>query len=128
MSDPIDSTRGSIPDVIFTPRVSVRRMCTPSRILFAASVRLISSMIFSLGGISANERAMRGATQPLEVFSQFENAAIVKSQPFPNRIATLHRRIEWTDSGFVTMHEATVDVDDQVAVLLVKLLQHFLRL
>src|SRR6516225_1898816 len=46
-----------MPEVIFTPRVSVRRMCTPSRILFAASVRLISSMIFSHAGISTNDSA-----------------------------------------------------------------------
>ena len=69
-------------------------MCTPSRILLAASVRLISSMIFSLDGISANDRALRGATQPIEMFIQFENAAVVEPQPFPDRIAALHRGIE----------------------------------
>src|SRR5882724_3902522 len=32
-------SRGSIPEVIFTPRLSVRRICTWSHILFAATVR-----------------------------------------------------------------------------------------
>ena len=43
-------SRGSMPLVIFTPRLSVSRMCTPSVMSFAASVRLISSVISSSDG------------------------------------------------------------------------------
>ena len=94
---PLWFSRGSIPEVTFTPRVRVRRMCTPSRIWFAAKVRLISAMIFSsVGNLSKRER-LRGAPQAREMLVQFEDAPIVKSQSFPNRIATLHRGIERAD-------------------------------
>ena len=55
---------------------------------------------------------------------QFEDPTVVKSQPLPNRVAALHRRIERTDPGLVPMHELTIDVDDQVAVLGIKFLKH----
>ena len=55
---------------------------------------------------------------------QFEDPTVVKTQPFPNRVAALHRGIERTDPGLVPMHELTIDVDDQVAVLGIKFLQH----
>jgi hypothetical protein len=58
------------------------------------------------------------------VFVQFKNAALVKTEPFPHGVTALHRRIERTDSGQIAMHELAVDVHDQVAVLLVKLLEH----
>jgi hypothetical protein len=59
------------------------------------------------------------------MFVQFENAAIVKSQAFPGRVAALHRRIERTDSRLIAMHETAADVYDQVPVLFVELLEHF---
>jgi len=55
---------------------------------------------------------------------QFEDPTVVKTQPFPNRVAALHRRIERTDPGFVAMDQLTVDVDDQVAVPGIKFLKH----
>ena len=63
-----------------------------------------------------------GTPQSLEMFVQLENAAVIESQPFPNRIAALDRGIEWTHSRLVAMHEPAVDVHDQVAVLFVELL------
>src|ERR1051325_8369361 len=59
------------------------------------------------------------------MFDQFENAPVVESQTFPNRIATLHRGIKRADSRFVAMYELTVDVNDQVFVLRIKFLLHF---
>src|SRR5207244_8829903 len=61
------------------------------------------------------------------MFAQFEDASIVKSQSFPDGIATLDRRIKWTDTGLVAMEQAAVDVDQQVAVFLIELLEHFLQ-
>ncbi|WP_423928169.1 hypothetical protein [Candidatus Palauibacter sp.] len=52
-----------MPLVNFTPRVSVRRMCTPSRMRFAMSVRRISPMISSSAGMSA-EAGMGRITVP----------------------------------------------------------------
>ena len=46
-----------MPLVYFTPRVSVSRMCTPSRIRFAARVRRISSTISASEGISSKASA-----------------------------------------------------------------------
>jgi hypothetical protein len=40
-----------MPEVILTPRVKVSLMCTPSRMPFAASVRLICAVICSAEGI-----------------------------------------------------------------------------
>ena len=53
---------------------------------------------------------LRGTAEPGEVFVQFEDAAIIEPQSFPDRIATLHRRIERADAGFVPVHELAVDV------------------
>src|ERR1035437_10080881 len=50
-------SRGSMPEVSLTPRVSVSLMWTPSRMPFAASVRLICSVICSSGGTGPNARA-----------------------------------------------------------------------
>ena len=58
---PLWFRRGSIPDVIFTPRVSDRRMCTPSRMPLASSVRRTSSMISSCEGMTANASACADA-------------------------------------------------------------------
>src|ERR1041385_7106961 len=55
---------------------------------------------------------------------QFEDAAVVKSQAFPNSIATLHGRIERADPCFVAMDQTAIDIDDQVAISLVELLEH----
>src|SRR5712691_6768395 len=55
---------------------------------------------------------------------QFEDAAVVKTQSFPDRVTALHGGIERTDPGFAALHQLTVDVYDQVAVLRVKFLQH----
>src|SRR5262249_29765308 len=46
-----------MPEVTLTPRVSVSRMCTPSRIPLAARVRRISSTISSSGGTESNASA-----------------------------------------------------------------------
>ena len=50
-------SRGSMPEVIFTPRVSVRRMCTPSNMWLASSVRRIWCVIASRAGISVKASA-----------------------------------------------------------------------
>src|SRR5260370_19707293 len=64
--------------------------------------------------------------QTIEMLVQFENATAVNAQSFPNGVATLHRRIERTDSRFVAMNQLTVNVNDQIAVSFVEFLKHFL--
>src|ERR1700720_3717104 len=59
------------------------------------------------------------------MFVQLKDAAVVKPQTFPDGVAALHRRIERTDSRLIAMHEAAVDVYDQITVSLVEFLQHF---
>ena len=49
--------RGSMPEVILTPRVRVSLMCTPSRMPLAASVRLSCSVISSSEGMRSNASA-----------------------------------------------------------------------
>ena len=83
--------------------------------------------LFARWKIDKRQRARR-ALQPIEMFVQLEDAAVVKPQSFPDGVAALHRRIERTDPGFIAMHETAVDVYDQVAVLLVKLLEHEISL
>ena len=55
---------------------------------------------------------------------QFEDPAVVKSKPLPNRVAALDRRIEWADASLIPMDYSTVDVDENVAVASVKFLEH----
>src|SRR5580693_2418889 len=54
---PEEFSRGSMPEVSLTPRVSVSLMWTPSRMPFAARVRRIWSMISSSGGTGPKARA-----------------------------------------------------------------------
>jgi hypothetical protein len=86
-------------------------------------VRLISSTIFSRGGISANERASR-TFQSIEMFVQLEDPAVVESQPFPHGITSLHCRIERADPSLIAMHQLSVDVYNQISVSLVEFLKH----
>jgi hypothetical protein len=58
------------------------------------------------------------------VFVQFEDASVVESQTFPNRVAALHGGIERTNASLIAMYEPPVDIYDQIAILLVKLLEH----
>ena len=62
--------------------------------------------------------------QPIEVVVQFENPTVIKSQPFPDSIPTLHGRIEWTDPSLIAMNELAVDVNDQIAISFVESLKH----
>jgi hypothetical protein len=55
---------------------------------------------------------------------QFEDATVVKAQTFPNGVAPLYRRIKRAHPRFIAVHKPTLDVDDQVAVLGIKFLQH----
>ena len=66
----------------------------------------------------------RGTPEPGEMFVQFEDAAVIEPQSFPDRVAALHRGIKRADAGLVAVHELAVDVHQQVAVLLVELLEH----
>src|SRR4029077_15216692 len=58
------------------------------------------------------------------MFVQLEDAAVVKSQPFPDRVTALHRRIERADPCLVAMEQLSVNVYDHVAVSLVEFLKH----
>ncbi len=72
-----------------------------------------------------DKRKRAGRTlEAIEMLVQFENAAVVKPQAFPDRVPSLHRGIERTDAGLVAMHQLAVDVYDQVAVFRIKFLQH----
>src|SRR5436190_10023147 len=58
------------------------------------------------------------------MFVKFENPAVVQPQSFPHRIASLHSRIKGANPGLVAVHELTVDINDQVAISLIKFLKH----
>jgi hypothetical protein len=59
------------------------------------------------------------------MFVKFENPAVVQPQSFPHRIAALHSRIKGADPGLVAVHELTVDINDQVAISIIKFLKHW---
>ena len=63
-------------------------------------------MIFSSGGNFRKGERFRGTAEPGEMFVQFEDAAVIEPQSFPDRIAALHRGIERADAGFIPMHAA----------------------
>src|SRR5438034_10181311 len=54
----------------------------------------------------------RGTSQSMEMFLEFENAAVIKSQTFPHCIAALHRRIEWAYARLITMDQTAGNVED----------------
>src|SRR6266487_869424 len=71
-----------------------------------------------------NRQCVRRTLQPIKMFVQFKDAAVVESKSFPNRVAALDRRVERADSSFVAVDELTVNVNDQVTVLGAKFLKH----
>lgn len=75
------------------------------------------------GNLGEGER-QGGGPEPGEVLPQLEDAPVVQAQPLPDRIAPLHNRVERADAGFVAVNERPVHVDDEIAVPLVKPLQH----
>ena len=81
------------------------------------------NQLFVSRNIGEGERG-RGSTQALQMLLQFEDAPLVKPQPFPDCIATLHRRVERTHSGLLPMEQPTVDVNHQIPVFFVELLKH----
>ena len=113
-----------MPEVILTPRVRVSRMCTPSRIPFAASVRRICSVISSSEGMRSNASARAERAQPGQVLVQPEDLPGVQPQPLPDRVAALDDRVERAHRRLVAVGERAVHVDDQVAVALIEALQH----
>ena len=114
-----------MPEVTFTPRVSVSRMWTPSRIALAASVRRIS-----LDDLVVRRDRRRTPAPCAELRSRSRCSSsrkmrpVVQPQPLPDGVAALHGRVERADARLVAMHEPAVDVDDQVAVALVERLLH----
>jgi len=74
------------------------------------------------------ERQLAGRTlQPVQMLVQLENMAVVQTQAFPDRVAALDCRIKRADSSLVAMHQLPVDVHDQIAISLIKFLQHWFR-
>ena len=71
-----------------------------------------------------NRQRARRFFESIEMFYQFKDATVVEPQAFPNRVTALDRGIERTDPGLVAVDQFTVDVNDQVFVLRIKLLLH----
>ena len=113
-----------MPLVILTPRVSVRRMCTPSHMRLAASVSTIPAVMCASDGISANPSAARGAAQPRQMRLEAEDPAGVEPETLPDRVAALGHRVERRDARLVTVPEHAVDPVAQVSVAFVVPLQH----
>ena len=113
-----------MPEVIFTPRVRVSLMCTPSRMPLAASVRRICSVISSAEGICVERERLGRVPQPGQVLVQPEDPPGVEPQALPDRVAALDRGVERAHRGPVAVGELAAHVDDQVAVALIVILQH----
>jgi hypothetical protein len=91
-------------------------------------VRLKSSFdlgnhFFSRWDLSKRKRP-GGSFQAIEVFVQFEDAALIQAQSLPYRIPALHCRIKRADAGVIAMNQATVYVNDQIPVPFIEFLQH----
>ena len=50
---------------------------------------------------------------------ELEYLPAIEPQPFPDRVAALHRRIERADPRLIAVNQPAVDVHQQIAVLLV---------
>ena len=113
-----------MPEVIFTPRVRVSLICTPSRMPLAASVRrnLVGDLL-GRGDLLERERLGR-VPQPGQVLVEPEDAPGVEPQSLPNRVAALDGGVERAHPGPVPVAEPAAHVDDQVAVALIVTLQH----
>src|SRR5262249_30179845 len=80
-------------------------------------------------GWNLGEReGLRGPAQPGQVFGEPEDPAVVEPQPFPDRIAALHDRVERADAGLIPVREPAADADQQIAVALVEGLLHYASL
>jgi hypothetical protein len=79
--------------------------------------------LFTRWNFGKRERRRR-TMQSVEMLMQLEDASVVKPQSFPDCVTALHSGIKRADPGFIAMDELTVDIDDQVAILPIKLLGH----
>lgn len=79
--------RGSMPLVTLTPRVRVRRMWTPSRMLLASSVRpdLLGDLV--VRGDRGEGEGLGAADEPVEVLGEAEDAPVVEAEPLPHGVA-----------------------------------------
>ena len=77
---------------------------------------------FFARGDFPERQSNRGSMQPIKMLVELENASVVQPQPFPNCVSGLHDGIKWADPCFISMHQPPVDVYNQIAILLVKLL------
>src|SRR5262245_7404410 len=62
--------------------------------------------------------------QAVEMLVELEDFTLVQAQPFPHGIAALDDGVERTYARVVAVEELAVDIDEQIAVLLVERLQH----
>src|SRR5262245_19861541 len=79
--------------------------------------------LFSPRNFTERQRAGR-TLQAIEMFVKLEDPTVVESQPFPDCVTPLYRRVEGADPGLVAMHQLSVDVYHQIAISFVEFLKH----
>ena len=105
-----------MPLVIFTPRVSVRRMCTPSVMLLAASVRRISAVIASCGGIAAKASAWAELRAAGRGAARAGRCGRRRAAGLPRRASPpCTAESNGLMPASVAVHEPAVDVDARIA-------------
>ena len=99
-------------------------MCTPSRMPFAAIVRLTCSVISSAEGIWVNASALAESRSRSRCSASRKILPVVEPEALPDRVTALDGRVERADRSPVAVGELAVHADDEVAVPLVVTLPH----
>ena len=73
---------------------------------------------------AAQAEATRRGHQAVEVLLELEHPPVVDAQALPDGVAALDGRVERADPRLGARPEVAVDVDEDVAVLLVEVLEH----
>ena len=92
-------SRGSIPLVSLTPRVSVSRICTVVGHLVGVESLLDFGAQFVLGGDRLECKRLSAVGEALEVLLETEDLVVVQAQAFPNGVASLDRGVERADAA-----------------------------
>lgn len=64
------------------------------------------------------------ASEPIEVLGEAKNLAIVKTEPFPDSVASLNHGVKRRNNGFIPVNDLAINVDEEVSISFVELLEH----
>ena len=109
-------TRGSWYGVLFTPRVTISRTCTPSRMSLARNVSEIASVSSSRVRPMSIAIAFAPSNSRSRCCAEERGAAVVDAQALPDAVTQDEAAVEDRHHGLRARHQRAVHVDEHLGV------------